>query len=40
MDCVDPSFTQRVARQSETEMRDNQDDGWPKAGATYSWIDL
>src|SRR5215218_3869797 len=22
-----------VARQSETEMRDNQDDGWPKAGA-------
>jgi hypothetical protein len=30
----------RVARQSETEMRDNQDDGWPKAGATYSCIDL
>jgi hypothetical protein len=29
-----------VARQSETEMRDNQDDGWPKAGATYSCIDL
>src|SRR5215207_8775140 len=25
-----------VARQSETEMRDNQDDGWPKAGATIA----
>src|SRR4051794_29808974 len=34
------SRAERVARQSETEMRDNQDDGWPKAGATYSCIGL
>jgi hypothetical protein len=37
---VDAIAREAVARQSETEMRDNQDDGWPKAGATYSCIDL
>jgi hypothetical protein len=29
-----------VARQSDPEIRDNQNDGWPKASATNSCIDL
>jgi hypothetical protein len=29
-----------MARQSETEMRDNQDDGQPNLSATYSCIGL
>jgi hypothetical protein len=35
---VGPGELVCVAQQSETEMRDNQDDGWPKAAATYRCI--